>query len=96
MINRKKSKEYFKEARIDTPLGQMIAIASEEALYLLEFIDRKGLEREIERMRKRTKLPITDGETPPIISIEKELQQYFSGALKEFKTPIEYRKNNGV
>lgn len=89
MIHRKKSKEYYKEARIDTPLGPMIAIASEEALYLLEFIDRKGLEREIERMRKMTKLPITDGKTPPIISIEKELQQYFSGDLTEFKTPIQ-------
>lgn len=73
---------------LDTPLGPMIAIADEELLYLLEFVDRRGLEREVERLRKRTKSAIIPGITSPIISIESELKTYFEGSLREFKTPL--------
>jgi AraC family transcriptional regulator of adaptative response/methylated-DNA-[protein]-cysteine methyltransferase len=73
---------------LDTPLGPMIAIANEEALYLLEFMDRRGLEREIERLRRRTKSAIIPGTTPILRLIEKELIQYFNGSLLHFKTPL--------
>lgn len=73
---------------IDTPLGPMIAIGDEKALYLLEFVDRRGLEREIEKLRKRTGSAIVPGKTDPMISIEKELQDYFKGRLTHFQTPI--------
>ena len=73
---------------LDTRLGPMIAISDENALYLLEFVDRRGLEREVERLRKKTKSAIIPGDTNPIRSIEKELGLYFDGKLKEFKTPL--------
>ncbi len=66
----------------------MIAIANEDALYLLEFVDRRGLEREIERLRVKTKSAIIPGVTQAISSIESELKQYFVGALRQFKTPL--------
>jgi AraC family transcriptional regulator of adaptative response/methylated-DNA-[protein]-cysteine methyltransferase len=78
----------LKASWLDTPLGPMLAISDEEALYLLEFVDRRGLEREIERLRLKTKAAIIPGNTPPIILIEKELKSYFEGTLQEFKTPI--------
>jgi AraC family transcriptional regulator of adaptative response/methylated-DNA-[protein]-cysteine methyltransferase len=78
----------LKASWVDTPLGPMIAIADEKTLHLLEFVDRRGLEREIERLRRRTKSAIIPGTTQPIISIENELKQYFDGNLKKFKTPI--------
>lgn len=78
----------LKAAWLDTRLGPMIAIADEEALYLLEFVDRRGLEREVERLRQKTKSAIIPGHTPPIISIEKELDQYFAGELSVFQTPV--------
>lgn len=78
----------LKAAWLDTPLGPMIAIANEEALYLLEFVDRRGLEKEIERLRQKTKSAIIPGHTQAIDSIEQELQQYFAGKLQEFKTPL--------
>lgn len=78
----------LKASWLDTPLGPMIAIANEEALYLLEFVDRRGLEREIERLRQKTKSAIIPGYTTPICSIERELNLYFKGELKEFKTPL--------
>lgn len=78
----------LKASWFDTPLGPMIAIADEDALYLLEFVDRRGLEREVERLRQRTKGAIIPGKTPPLISVEKELTSYFAGTLQDFKTPI--------
>lgn len=82
--------QVLKASWIDTPLGPMIAIADEEALYLLEFVDRRGLEREVERLRNKTKSAIIPGSTPPILSIEKELHDYFSGHLQQFVTPIHF------
>lgn len=64
----------LKASWIDTPLGPMIAIADEQALYLLEFVDRRGLEREVERLRKKIKSAIIPGSTQPIRSIENELK----------------------
>jgi AraC family transcriptional regulator of adaptative response/methylated-DNA-[protein]-cysteine methyltransferase len=75
-------------AWLDTPLGPMTAIADERSLYLLEFIDRRGLEREIERLRQRQKAGIAPGRTAPIVQIEAELQDYFAGRAMTFKTPL--------
>jgi AraC family transcriptional regulator of adaptative response/methylated-DNA-[protein]-cysteine methyltransferase len=73
---------------LDTPLGAMVAVADENGLYLLEFVDRRGLEREIERLRARTKAGIVPGRTAPIERIETELAAYFDGRLARFETPL--------
>ncbi len=78
----------LKAAWIDTRLGPMMAISDEQALYLLEFVDRRGLEREVERLRQRTKSAIIPGMTSPIRSIERELTLYFDGKLSQFITPL--------
>lgn len=78
----------LKASWIDTKLGPMIAIADDAGLYLLEFVDRRGLEREVERLRLRTKAAIIPGITDPIKSITFELESYFDGTLTEFKTPL--------
>ncbi|MFX3633169.1 MAG: bifunctional transcriptional activator/DNA repair enzyme AdaA [Candidatus Pristimantibacillus sp.] len=78
----------LKASWIDTRLGPMIAISDENALFLLEFVDRRGLEREVERLRQRMKSAIIPGMSEPIRSIENELTEYFDGTLTEFKTPV--------
>jgi AraC family transcriptional regulator of adaptative response/methylated-DNA-[protein]-cysteine methyltransferase len=78
----------FHAAWLDTQLGPMLAIADDQCLYLLEFVDRRGLEKEIERLRIKTKSAIIPGRNKPISSIESELKDYFAGILTEFKTPL--------
>lgn len=73
---------------IDTVLGSMIAIGDETGLYLLEFVDRRGLEKEIEKLRKKLSAIIIPGTLKVFDSIKKELKLYFEGKLKEFTTPI--------
>lgn len=73
---------------IDTQLGPMIAVCDDESLLLLEFIDRRALEKEIEMLRKKTKSAIIPGKSDLLIQIEEELEKYFEGKLQQFKTPI--------
>ncbi len=73
---------------IDTPLGPMLAVAKEEALYLLEFVNRRGLEREIERLRKKTKAAILFGSNKLLDQVAADLKKYFAGDLLEFDLPL--------
>lgn len=73
---------------IDTNLGPMISIVDEDYLYLLEFVDRRGLEKEVETMRNRLNASIVPGETKVSKQIEDELKRYFTKELKQFNTPI--------
>jgi AraC family transcriptional regulator of adaptative response/methylated-DNA-[protein]-cysteine methyltransferase len=75
-------------AWLETPLGAMTAIGDEDALYLLDYADRRGLERQIERLRVRARAGIVPGRTGPIAQIETELAAYFAGAPMRFATPL--------
>src|SRR6059058_940203 len=48
--------------RIDTPLGAMVAVADDEGLRLLEFIERRATERELSVLRRRLRTNIVPGE----------------------------------
>jgi AraC family transcriptional regulator, regulatory protein of adaptative response / methylated-DNA-[protein]-cysteine methyltransferase len=80
----------LKIMQLDSPLGHMVSIADESALYLLEFGERRNLQREIERLQQRMNASIISGLNAPLESIEKELTLYFAGKLSEFKTPLKY------
>lgn len=78
----------LKSSWIDSLLGPILAISDEEGLFLLEFIGRRGLGKEIERLKIKTKSVIIPGRSAAIGLVEEELEKYFAGNLKEFKTPI--------
>src|SRR5213076_1545154 len=48
--------------RIETPLGAMLAIADDEGLRLLEFVDRRAMERELSILRNRLRTNVVPGE----------------------------------
>lgn len=72
-------------AEIATRLGPMVAIADEQQLYLLEFIDRAKLDQQLKKWKAAYE--ISPGRTGPIESIERELEAYFKGELSDFQTP---------
>ncbi len=78
----------LKASWLDTPLGPMLCITDDEGLYLLEFVDRRGLEREVERLRKRLKAAIIPGETLVTQQVNSELDDYFMGKFNGFNTPL--------
>jgi len=75
--------------RLATPLGPMIAGASENALFLLEFADRRMLETQIERVRARTGRVAVPGVNDVIRRTGQELDAYFTGELRAFTVPLE-------
>ena len=75
-------------AWLDTPLGPMLAVVDDAHLVLLEFVNRRGLEKEIERLRSRTKSAIVPNRTALIDNVEDEINCYFAGRLRTFATPV--------
>jgi AraC family transcriptional regulator of adaptative response/methylated-DNA-[protein]-cysteine methyltransferase len=71
-----------------TDMGPMIAAASEEALCLLEFADRRGLEASYGRMKKKFGLPVIPGTNKILEKTERELQEYFARKLRRFTVPV--------
>ena len=72
----------------ESPLGALLALANDEGLQLLEFIDRRGLERELQLLRRRMPQHIVPGEHPHLDQIGNEIAEYFAGRSLFFKTPI--------
>lgn len=74
---------------ISTPIGNMRATANQAALLSLEFI------KPTELANVAYSQPNPSSRNNKIIySIQQELQDYFSGALKTFKTPIQFTGSN--
>ena len=75
--------------RVNTPLGPMLACASPEGLCLLEFVDRRGIEREFGDLQRRTRAPILAGRSPFIDQTRRELAEYFDGTRTRFTVDID-------
>ena len=86
--NFKGNHNILKSSWLDSPLGPLLAIADEDGLYLLEFVERRGLEREIKQLRIKLRASIIPGKNMHLDSIEQELKEYFAGNLQEFRTAI--------
>ena len=74
--------------RIETPLGTMLALADEKGLRLLEFADRRGLERELVGLRRRLKCVIVPGANATLEETRRQLARYFSGESLGFDLPL--------
>ncbi len=74
--------------RLETPLGTMLAVADDEGLRLLEFADRRGLERELAVLRRRLKATIVPGTHAVLDRAREQLARYFAGGSLEFDVPL--------
>lgn len=74
--------------RIETPLGAMLAVADDEGLRLLEFVDRRATERELQILRRRLRTNIVPGEHPLLEKVRLQLADYFAGESLEFDLPL--------
>lgn len=84
--------------RIETPLGTMFACAVDEGICLLEFTDRKNMEKQFEALSKAMNADIVQGENKHFRQLEDELKEYFDGKRAKFEVPLyttgtEFQKN---
>jgi AraC family transcriptional regulator of adaptative response/methylated-DNA-[protein]-cysteine methyltransferase len=73
---------------IDTPLGSMVALGNDDGIHLFEFTDRRGLENEITRLRKRFKCAIVPGSNHHLEKFCAEVKAYFDGTSLTFSVPM--------
>ncbi|WP_239256801.1 bifunctional transcriptional activator/DNA repair enzyme AdaA [Listeria ilorinensis] len=73
---------------ISTPIGRMLSLSDEQYLYLLEFVDRRGLEKEIEKLRQKHNIRIIHGQNSINQELERQLGLYFEQKLVEFSVPL--------
>lgn len=75
-------------SRVLTPLGPMLAGATDEGVCLLEFTDRPMLETQLRRLGRRLDAAFVPGANDLARRLEGELKGYFEGTLREFRTPL--------
>lgn len=74
--------------RILTPLGPMLAGATDEGICLLEFVDRRMLETQLNRLKKLFKAELITGSNKHFTELDKQIKEYFDGDRKEFTIPL--------
>ena len=74
--------------RVPTPLGPMLAGATDDAICLLEFVDRRSLDKQIERIVRRLNARLVPGTAALLESMASQLAEYFDGKRTCFTVPI--------
>jgi AraC family transcriptional regulator of adaptative response/methylated-DNA-[protein]-cysteine methyltransferase len=75
-------------AWLPSPLGPLVAGATDEGVCLLEFTDRRRLELQFETVRKLFHLPAVPGTNRHLARLQDELGGYFAGSLRSFSVPL--------
>jgi AraC family transcriptional regulator of adaptative response/methylated-DNA-[protein]-cysteine methyltransferase len=76
---------------LDGPLGDMIAGATNNGVCFLEWHDRGGVPRILEKVSRRYGLPLKPGKHRHLDLLEGELRQYFEGTLTTFTVPTDIK-----
>jgi O-6-methylguanine DNA methyltransferase len=75
-------------ARVATPLGTMVAAATDDHLLLLEFADRRMLRTQLRRVERGLQARFAAGETGIVATLRTQLEQYFAGTRRAFDVPL--------
>ncbi len=86
--SKSKHQQLIDFARIETPLGTMVACAVAQGICLLEFTDRKMLETELKSLAKTLNASIVQGSNPHFDQLKAELDEYFAGKRTRFDVPL--------
>jgi AraC family transcriptional regulator of adaptative response/methylated-DNA-[protein]-cysteine methyltransferase len=74
--------------RIATPLGPIVAGATDDALCLLEFADRRMLPTQLERVSRSLGAVLAPGSNGVLDAAATELAEYFGGSRRAFSVPL--------
>jgi AraC family transcriptional regulator of adaptative response/methylated-DNA-[protein]-cysteine methyltransferase len=84
-----RGKTLVKVTRVSSPLGPMLAGATDKGICLLEFVDRRMLPTQLTRIQRRYGMAPIPGASPWFDRLSQELDAYFSGALRSFTVPLD-------
>jgi AraC family transcriptional regulator of adaptative response/methylated-DNA-[protein]-cysteine methyltransferase len=75
--------------QFETPIGAMLAICTDSGVRLLEFLERRGLERELRDLGSKLRCTILPGDNAVTSQLGRELDEYFAGTRREFDVPLD-------
>lgn len=73
---------------VDSPVGPLVLCATEESVCLLDFADRRGLQRQIESMNRRLRAVVAPGINDVLRQAERELAEYFASGRSTFTVSL--------
>jgi len=73
---------------IETPIGGMLAAASDSHLVLFEFPHRRMIDTQLARVRRALDCELVPGESPVFDGLRIQLGEYFGGRRREFTVPL--------
>jgi AraC family transcriptional regulator of adaptative response/methylated-DNA-[protein]-cysteine methyltransferase len=83
-------KSFFSYYEFSTPLGQMIAICSEEKLCLLDFTDSKHVQSNMLKLSKNYNVSYVNSCNNIVKQVICQIEEYFVGKRLVFDIPINY------
>jgi AraC family transcriptional regulator of adaptative response/methylated-DNA-[protein]-cysteine methyltransferase len=75
-------------AEIETPIGVMVASATDTHLLLLEFSNRRLLGTQLERVSRAIQCVFEPGSGPILDAVRTQLDEYFRAERREFTVPL--------
>jgi AraC family transcriptional regulator, regulatory protein of adaptative response / methylated-DNA-[protein]-cysteine methyltransferase len=75
-------------ARIESPLGPLIAGSTPDGVCMLEFSSRKRLEAQLAALRRRFHATIVPGRNAHLEKLERQLAGYFAGRRRRFSVRL--------
>lgn len=75
-------------SQVETPLGTMLLGATGEGVCLLEFEEEERVETQRRGLARRLDCSFLSGTNEHSARLERELEAYFAGTLREFTTPL--------
>jgi AraC family transcriptional regulator of adaptative response/methylated-DNA-[protein]-cysteine methyltransferase len=85
---RSRSRDCIALSWIESPLGPLIAGSTDEGIVLLEFTDRRMLERQLRILQRRLRRPLVHGHHANLAALAHELSAYFGGSRTTFDVPV--------
>jgi AraC family transcriptional regulator of adaptative response/methylated-DNA-[protein]-cysteine methyltransferase len=76
---------------IPSPLGPLLAAATEDGLCMLEFADREKLPKQAADLTRFYRRPVVPGRNQHIDRIARELDEYFAGERQQFDVPLDLK-----
>jgi AraC family transcriptional regulator of adaptative response/methylated-DNA-[protein]-cysteine methyltransferase len=76
---------------IPSPIGALLAAASEDGLCMLEYADREKLPKQAADLMRFYGRPVVPGRNRHIDRIAEQLEEYFGGTRQEFDVPLDLK-----
>lgn len=79
----------IRTTRLESPIGPLVAGATDEGVCMLEFADGRALRRQVAALRRRLNAGVVPGTNAHLDQLGAELSEYFDGQRSEFTVALQ-------